>query len=345
MAEPSYILAVDGGQSSTICVLGAADGTLLSAGRGSAFNRPFEPGGDERIRRALTSSIGAALSPLQPRPQHLAAAYLALTGGIQAATEMLPTIVPVDRMLAEGDAIAALASGTRAGPGVGLIAGTGVCAVAEAADGHRLVRGGWGRLLGDEGGGYWIGLQALRAAARADDGRGSATTLYDQVVRQCGAGDMRGVFARVYAEEIGQPEIAALAPLVLTGADAGDPVATAIVDDAANELALLTQATCAAAAFTDERERVIVATGGVLRPGNALWRRFAMHIAERLPAFQLIAPHVPPVVGAFLLGLRLAGVDVDEDVLARVEASLAALPGIDNKSLAATYPATAATNA
>jgi N-acetylglucosamine kinase-like BadF-type ATPase len=246
---------------------------------------------------------------------------------------MLPSIVPVDRLLAESDTVAALASGTCGGPGVGLIAGTGVCALAESAAGQRLLRGGWGYLLGDEGGGYWIGLQALHAAARAEDGRGPKTSLYGSIVQQCGAPDMRGVYKRVYAEEIGQPEIAALAPLVLAASDDGDPVAMEIVDEAAHELMLLVEAICAAAAFTQARERVIVATGGVLRPGNALWRRFAPRVAERLPQFQLLAPRFPPVIGAFLLGLRLAGVALDEEVLTRVEQSQAAIPGLADKSL------------
>jgi hypothetical protein len=96
---------------------------------------------------------------------------------------------------------------------------------------------------------------------------------------------------------------------------------------------LLVEAICAAAAFTQARERVIVATGGVLRPGNALWRRFAPRVAERLPQFQLLAPRFPPVIGAFLLGLRLAGVALDEEVLTRVEQSQAAIPGLADKSL------------
>src|SRR5947209_10129932 len=66
IAEGSYILALDGGQSSTICVLGSADGTLLGAGRGTPFTRPFQAGGSERIRRALESAIDAALATIQP---------------------------------------------------------------------------------------------------------------------------------------------------------------------------------------------------------------------------------------------------------------------------------------
>jgi N-acetylglucosamine kinase-like BadF-type ATPase len=335
---PPYVLGLDGGQSSTICVLGTADGTLLSSGRGGPANHIQQPGGPERLRRGLTSAIEGCLAPVQPPVQRLAAAYLSLTGGAQLAMEYMPAIVPVDRVLAESDAVAALACGTSGGPGIGLIAGTGAVALAESAAGTRCWRGGWGYLLGDEGSGYWIGLQALRAAARAEDGRGPPTPLHEQVVQHCGPGPLRAIAARIYGEQIGRPEVARLAPLVLAGAEAGDPVAAAIVEEAAEQLTLLVEATAAAATFTEQRERVIVATGGVLRPGNALWRRFARRVAERLPDFRLIAPRFPPVIGAFLLALRLAGTPVDDAVLARIEASLATVPGIDNKGPHAALP-------
>lgn len=329
--DTPYILGLDGGQSSTICVLGLRDGTLLSVGRGGPANHIHQPGGAERLRLALTAAVGGCLAPVQPPVRRLAAAYLALTGGTPLAREMLPEIVPADRLVAEGDTAAALAGGTCGGPGIVLIAGTGAVTMLEIADGTRLFRGGWGYLLGDEGSGYWIGMQALRAAAAAEDGRGPTTPLYERILRHFAAENIREVAMRVYADQIGRPSVARLAPLVLACADADDAVAAEIVTRAADELAGLVQATCALAAAAQAGEQAIIATGGVLRPGNALWRRLADRIANSLPEYRLLPPRFPPVIGAFLLGLRLAGVELDGAVLSRVETSLAALPDIDAK--------------
>jgi N-acetylglucosamine kinase-like BadF-type ATPase len=188
--------------------------------------------------------------------------------------------------------------------------------------------------LGDEGSGYWIGLQAMRAAARAEDGRGPATLLHSRILQRFAVPDMRAIFPRLYSEEITRPDVAGLAPLVLEACEAGDGMATAIVEAAADELSLLVESVCAAADFYQEDERVIVPAGGVLRSGNILWRCLTKRIAERLPDYTLLAPRFPPVVGAYLLALQLAGVQIDDTLLERVAASAAQVPHIQSKESA-----------
>ena len=77
------------------------------------------------------------------------------------------------------DGVIAHAGALGGEPGVVLIAGTGVVALAIGADGGLRTADGWGPWLGDEGGGAWIGAAGLRAALRAHDGRGPSTTLLD----------------------------------------------------------------------------------------------------------------------------------------------------------------------
>ncbi|HEX6507183.1 MAG TPA: BadF/BadG/BcrA/BcrD ATPase family protein [Chloroflexota bacterium] len=326
-----YALAVDGGQSSTSCVLGTLDGTVLGVGGAGPCNHVHQPGGPERMHRALGDSIGQALDAVRPRPDRVTAVYLALSGGSQLALEIVPTIIPSRHLLADPDAPAALASGTYGGPGIGLIAGTGTVAVAENADGERAYRGGWGYMVGDEGGGYWIGMRAVQAAARAQDGRAPRTTLRERILEFYEEIDLRMVAQRMYGGEIGRPQLAALAPIVIQAAEEGDAVAGSILELAAEELASLVEAACSAVRLTEERERVIVATGGVLRPGNPLWRALDARLHVREPHFRLVVPRFPPVIGAFLLALRLAGVTLDDRVLDRVERSSGGMPELTSK--------------
>lgn len=256
-------------------------------------------------------------------PARFAAIYLALTGGVRDAEEIARARFVAEAVLAEGDAPAALASGTFGGPGIGLIAGTGAVTVAQTARGERLQRGGWGYLVGDEGSGYWIGMRTIQSAARMLDGRGPGTVLLEQVQSHFHESDLKTVAWRIYGGELDRPEIAALAPTVLHAAEEGDVVAATILDAAAEELGLLVEATARAAAFTEEREMVIVATGGVLRPENALWSRLSALIHYRLPEYRLIAPRFPPVIGAFILALQLARVEVDQAVITRITESAA----------------------
>jgi N-acetylglucosamine kinase-like BadF-type ATPase len=156
--------------------------------------------------------------------------------------------------------------------------------------------------------------------------------LRDRILQRFAVPDIRSIFPRLYGEEITRPDVAGLAPLVLEACDGGDEMSASIVASAADELSLLVECTCDAAGFRQERERVIVPSGGVLRPGNILWRELAARVAERLPEYRLLAPRFPPVIGAFLLALQLAGIEIDGTLLDRVAASAARIPHIQSKT-------------
>ena len=79
-------------------------------------------------------------------------------------------------LLLSGDEEIALSGAFKGGPGILVIAGTGSNVMGRAADGTMYSAGGWGPALGDEGSGFWIGQEALRAGFWAKD-RGVSTTL------------------------------------------------------------------------------------------------------------------------------------------------------------------------
>jgi glucosamine kinase len=123
-----------------------------------------------------------------------------------------------------------------------LICGTG--AVAAEIDGDRLVRtsDGLGWLLGDLGSAFWIGRAAATATATALYEGAAPTPLTRAMSTEMGAGGASGdpnldgdrFVAAVYRRP--PRDLAALAPLVTAVADAGDPVAAAILDEAAAHL-------------------------------------------------------------------------------------------------------------
>src|SRR5207245_2776911 len=94
-----YVLAVDGGQSSTTCVLGTADGEILAVGHGGPANHVHQPGGAERLRRAIEDSVAEARASAG-NPAHFAAAYLALTGGVRQGEEIARALLDADAVLA-----------------------------------------------------------------------------------------------------------------------------------------------------------------------------------------------------------------------------------------------------
>jgi glucosamine kinase len=321
-----YVLAIDGGQSNTSCLVGRLDGTLLGSGSAGPAAVPSAELSAGLMRKALFTAVNEALAAISPRSTRIEAAYLSLTGGISAAEEYLPTLIPIARMQIESDAVAALASGTCGGPGAALISGTGCVTYARNRRGETTTGGGWGYLLGDEGSGFWIGLQAIRAAIRAADGRAPKTAFTTEVMRLLGVDDMRQAQANIYNDAFTRPEIAQLAPQVMAWAEHGDETASAIIRQAAEELAALVVATCQSAGFTLPEEKVIVPAGGVMHPNTPVFKHFSRLIADQLPDYRIIIPRFPPVAGAFILGLQLAGVCIDAAILDNIEHSLRAMP-------------------
>ncbi len=320
-----YILAVDGGQSSTCCLIGLPDGTLLSSSLGGSAADPNAALSENLMRAALETSVNAALQAIFPRPAKIEAAYLSLTGGADTALETLPQIIAVNKLKADSDSVAALACGTYGGPGIALISGTGCICYAKNLSGKETICGGWGYLLGDEGSGFWLGLQAVRAAIRAEDRRGDRTRLIDSVMKSLKIADMREAQEKIYNNRITRPEIARLAPLVMALAETGDEIADGIIRQAVDELVNLLKGICKLADFNHPDEKVIVATGGILHAGTLVFRRFADRIQCELPEYRLITPIFPPVVGAFILGLLLAEVEITETILANIKKSLSKL--------------------
>ena len=169
--------------------------------------------------------------------------------------------------------------------GVALIAGTGAIALGRDARGTTARANGWGHLIGDEGSGYALGHGAVRAATRAADGRGPATTLLAAITHAWALTTPADIIAHVYAHP-DKVEIARLAPLVLAAWRAGDAVAGRIVRRAAGELAASALAVGHALALPHD---LPLACGGALLTQAADYREC---VYARLRRTQPITPVV-----------------------------------------------------
>src|SRR5580693_5110485 len=222
----AVILAVDLGKTS--CRAAAAGRRAEAAGAPGLA----APGGV----RAAEAAILAVARGLGPVDEVIvgAAGALAAPDAARALGDALLASLRAERVAVTSDAVIAHAGALDGEPGVVLIAGTGVVALAIGADGVLRTADGWGPWLGDEGGGAWIGAAGLRAALRAHDGRGPCTTLLDAARARFGAPQTWP------AQLTGAAALASFAPDVL--AAEGDAAALAIVSAAAEALAATARA-------------------------------------------------------------------------------------------------------
>jgi glucosamine kinase len=137
------------------------------------------------------------------------------------------------------DGVTQLLGAHAGGPGLVVAAGTGSVAALRDAQGRTQQAGGWGFPVGDEGSGAWLGLHAMRHAQRVLDGRALASPLSRAMFEQAGP-DAAALLAGCAGA--GQAAGASLAPLVFVAAEAGDATASALLQQAADDLARLVHA-------------------------------------------------------------------------------------------------------
>ena len=301
------LLAVDGGNSKTDLALVGDDGRLLALARGP-LSSPHHIGLDGCLgvlERLLERALHAAR--LWPVELPVAVGELLLAGvdfpsEERALDEALAGRGWAKRIVVGNDTFAVLRAGTERGWGIGIVCGTGINCVGVAPDGRTARFPALGPITGDWGGGYDLGLGALSAAARSEDGRGPETSLERTVPAFFGLDTPQAVAEAIHTGRLALSRVSELAPIVLAEAR-DDDVAAALVARLAEEIVALARASLARLDLNGERVDVVLG-GGVLQAGNGrLLDAIAQGLHDVAPAASVHATDSPPIVGAALLGL------------------------------------------
>lgn len=185
--------------------------------------------------------------------------------------------------------------------GIGLIAGTGAIGVGKRADGRSFVTGGWGWVIGDDGGAAGLVREATRAALLAHNDGEPDDGLLGALLDAFAVADAERL-ARAVNDEPTMANWAPRAPAVFAAADAGSPLARAVVEAGAEHLARLVDQLVARGAVG----RDVVAGGSVVAGQPMLADALRRRLRERHPDLTLHVLHEPPVAGALRLARALA---------------------------------------
>lgn len=135
---------------------------------------------------------------------------------------------------------------------IALISGTGSFCFGTSDSGSRETCGGWGGLLGDEGGGYWIAMEGLKAVTRQADGRGPVTLLTQHILPYLGLQNATELIGLVYDPKTTRDQLAKIAGIVFA-LSAEDPIANQIVSDSGRWLAELIKTVSLKLGFWENR--------------------------------------------------------------------------------------------
>jgi N-acetylglucosamine kinase-like BadF-type ATPase len=197
-------------------------------------------------------------------------------------------------------------------PGVVLVVGTGSAALGRDAKGRTRQAGGWGWFIDDPGSGYWLGYQAMRAAARSCDGRGPMTILEERVRSFLRIQTLHEMPNIIYNPHFSRERVAELAPVIFEVADAGDACANQILKKGFEELVLMV----ATVSRELEMERPLLsAVGGITHSGMSFVTRLQDAMQTQLPFARMAHARVTPVIGSVILAMQKNNCRMDDDTL------------------------------
>ncbi|KAH9856041.1 hypothetical protein C2E23DRAFT_563906 [Lenzites betulinus] len=281
----SYYLCVDCGGSKTAAAIADSAGNILGRGQGGPSN--FAYLGLPNFIQAVTDTVNATLrsfipqaeakDPLLPPAAPLFAAAWFGVSGVDSDAAIARLIPPLTALLGVEPVVAndthLLAAPLRmhddVTAAIGCVSGTGGIVVSfkqgQGSGAHleELGRvGGWGWILGDEGGGFHVGREAVRqilwdadrASVFPPAERNTASTLKTRVLAHFGVGDpfelltvvhwpdpLPGVeldpTAPAYTQVVREKRLSSLAPLVFEAAfEDGDALALRVLGLTTGEL-------------------------------------------------------------------------------------------------------------
>jgi len=166
---------------------------------------------------AAKDAIAQGISQLTERPTIVCAGFAGAgrPDSIAFYREVLQTLIPEAQVIVESDAFIASIGAIGIDPGLLLIAGTGSIVIGRDKDRSMFRVGGWGPHFGDEGSGFWIGREAVRATLRSVDMQ-STTEFTERIATSLGLKSISEVVGAWSAGRIGVPEIAGLFPAIVS---------------------------------------------------------------------------------------------------------------------------------
>lgn len=284
----SLFAAVDGGGTKTAIVVVDAAGNEIARATAGTSNAAVI--GHDRagatLRELITSTVSSAGADLP-----LQSLWCGLSGSdrpedhrrLRPLLEDLATDIRMtnDAELAMG--------GLPDEVGVAMVSGTGSVAFGRNAKGTKARAGGWGHIFGDEGSGYDMARQALRAFSAEADGYGDRTTLTPRLMEYWDLTDPWTIINRVYDPGTSKGDLAKLSHLVVEEAARGDGIAQAIIARTAEDLARFGKAVARRLALGPDLSLALV--GGMLNHVEPFRQQVLAHFADEwsLASFELVS--------------------------------------------------------
>lgn len=296
-------LGIDGGGSNLRAAIIDHNADLIAELKIAQTVNPSSVG-REAAAKLLQEVVSGVLSQAGLTADNIASAGVGVAGADSAhaadwLTEVLRPVLPTAQLALSNDIEIALVGAQGARFGIMLLAGTGSAAYAVNGAGDSRMFGGWGYLTGDDGGGYWMGREAIRCITNADDyddfTKHADRPLVKRVFAAMGIQKPRDIIPWLYSTQPPRTrDIATLTEAVFAAYRDGDKAAENIIEKAADRLVELVNN---AQRLLNIPAGHVAFGGGLLQSETPLQTIACAMLGLSSPP----APKYPAVIGAALL--------------------------------------------
>jgi len=286
------ILGVEGGGTKTAWVLVEA---VASGGAGTEF-RILDQGKlpPSNLRLTTPERLREIFAEL-PKQIDRAGVFLAGCGTEEDRRSLAlicRDIWPNAKIVTGSDRDSGLAAALDHGDGIVVNAGSGSSVTGRRGD--RIERaGGWGHILGDTGGGYFLSIEALHMILREYDLHRGEMQFTAKILHAISLNNLDELVR--WAQTADKMEIAMLAPVVFGAAAAGDTRVNEIVEEGARVLCEYTEAVASRLHLLAPK---VALTGGLFHRDSIYTHAFRRRLKKNLPDARVTVSERPPELGA-----------------------------------------------
>ncbi|MCX7985057.1 MAG: hypothetical protein N3A63_09175 [Bacteroidetes bacterium] len=303
--EPVYVIGIDGGGTKTTAVLCTLKGIIAATANGGPTN--VNVVGVDQTAHTLAHLINQCCLTVRCSISEIGAIVAGIAGAgdptlqeriVNDVNGFFGEHIP---LFIENDARIALESAFKSSNGILIAVGTGSVFYGKVKNNIVCV-GGWGKLLGDEGSGWWLGREVLRAVLAEYDGIGEQTLCTTLIATQHNASSRNAIIDLVYRHSF---DIASLAPLVLQAATQKDPIALSILNRGCHALVHTLRLTLKLLQWKSKEKLPCVLIGSLVAKKNIYSQLLRSEIQKSFPYLTIIKPKHSPAVGAARLAIDI----------------------------------------
>ena len=306
MAKNKYYLGIDGGGSKTTAVIFNEKGEFICKACGESIN--YYSVGLDNARKNMTDIMNS-LSQKEFECAVIGMSALAERATADETNRFCGGIINSKKIIMDSDLFVALEAMETEGECAVIISGTGSMAVYRDADGTIRHAGGFGYILGDEGSGYSIGINAIKAAIRAAENCTPETMLTESCINFFSVNDIYELIDLFYEKTVSRKIIASFAVEVMKCAQLGDTTAKSIIK---TEAKLLSET--ALSLIKNKNALIPVGLWGGIFQHNNIFRDEFSDILKSSGFENVKLLNFTPELGAIFACYRNSGIEIVDNI-------------------------------